>query len=113
MDPTYNPAAWSGNVTGIRFVDSFNMTGVFHLHDNNRYPHNRVGFRANASYKFNEGAARSRPEWPDWIKREPRSTCPRHPRRPGSECAQRSRDWIRSGLGGPHLLRVRSIPPST
>lgn len=56
VDPTYNPAAWSGNVTGIRFVDNFNFTGVFHLHDHNKYPHNREGFRANANYRFCQGA---------------------------------------------------------
>jgi hypothetical protein len=56
VDPTYNPAAWSGLVAGVRFVDSFNFTGVFHLHDFARYPHNREGFRANAKYSFAEGA---------------------------------------------------------
>lgn len=56
IDPTYNPAAWPNALSGIRFVDSLNFTGVFHLHDFSRYPHNREGFRANAKYSFAEGA---------------------------------------------------------
>lgn len=56
IDPNYNPASWPNGVLGVRFVDSFNFTGVFHLHDHGRYPHNRTGFRAHANYKFDQGA---------------------------------------------------------
>ena len=55
VDPTYNPAAWSGLVTGVRFIDTFNFTGVGHIYDSGRYPHNREGFRGNARYRFGEG----------------------------------------------------------
>lgn len=56
IDPTYNPASWPNALSGIRFVDSMNFTGLFHLHDFNRYPHNREGFRVNAKHGFAEGA---------------------------------------------------------
>lgn len=58
IDPNYNPAAWAGNVAGVRFPTDFNFTGVFHLHDFNKYPHNREGIRLNAKYRFfqNTGA---------------------------------------------------------
>lgn len=57
VDPNYNPASWSGNVTGVRFATNYNFTGTFHLHDFNRYPHNREGWRARAKYSFAEKRA--------------------------------------------------------
>lgn len=57
IDPNYNPAAWSGNVTGVRFATNYNFTGTFHMHDFNKYPHNREGWRARLKYRFAEKAA--------------------------------------------------------
>jgi hypothetical protein len=56
IDPTYSPASWPNGVVGLRLVDSFNFTGVFHLHDHARYPQNRQGVRANGRYRFAQGA---------------------------------------------------------
>lgn len=55
IDPNYQPAAWSGNVLGIRPVKPFNFTGTFHLFDSGRFPHNRTGWRINGDWKFHEG----------------------------------------------------------
>lgn len=55
VDPDYQPAAWFGNVLGGRPVKTGNFTGVFHLYDNGRYPHNRTGVRLNGDWKFDEG----------------------------------------------------------
>lgn len=52
IDPNYSPAAWFGNALGGRPVKSFNFTGVGHLYNNGKYPHNREGFRFKGSWKF-------------------------------------------------------------
>ena len=56
IDPNYMPAAWFGNVTGLRSVKSFTFVGAGHLQDNAKYPLNREGFRAKANWSFNDGA---------------------------------------------------------
>lgn len=65
VDPTYAPAAWSGNVLGIRLVRPLNYTGVFHLHDFLTYPHNREGFRLGARWTFDDkrGSLYARASW--------------------------------------------------
>ncbi len=57
VDPNYNPASWSGNVTGVRFATNYNFTGTFHLHDFNKYPHNREGWRGRAKLNLLEKRA--------------------------------------------------------
>ena len=58
VDPDYAPAAWFGNVLGGRPVKPFNFTGVFHLYDSGKYPHNRTGVRLRGNWKFDEGAGK-------------------------------------------------------
>ncbi len=54
--PNYNPASWAGNSLGVRFPTTFNFTGVFHLHDFLKYPHNRQGWRWNGRFAFHNEA---------------------------------------------------------
>jgi S-layer homology domain len=54
--PTYNPAGWDGNLNGARHISSLDWFGVFNLHDSEKYPHNREGFRLNARYNFAQDA---------------------------------------------------------
>lgn len=56
IDPNYSPSAWFGNVTGLRSVKTFTFVGAGHLFDNAKYPINREGFRAKASWRFDDGA---------------------------------------------------------
>lgn len=58
IDPDYQPAAWFGNVLGGRPVKPFNFTGVFHLYNNGKYPHNRTGVRLRGDWKFDRGAGK-------------------------------------------------------
>lgn len=54
VDANYAPAAWFGNSLGVRFPRSMNFTGVWHLHNFAKYPHNREGVRLSGNFKFNE-----------------------------------------------------------
>jgi S-layer family protein len=56
IDPRYAPAAWFGNVLGVRFPRSMNFTGVWHPHNFAKYPQNREGFRLNGDWSFNDEA---------------------------------------------------------
>lgn len=56
IDPNYMPAAWFGNVAGLRSVKNFMYIGAGHLQDNLKYPINREGFRAKATWKFHQGS---------------------------------------------------------
>ncbi len=54
VDPTYGPAAWFGNLLGARFPRPMNFTGVWHLHNFVKYPHNRKGVGFKAKWRFND-----------------------------------------------------------
>lgn len=58
VDPRYAPAGWFGNVLGLRFPRSVNFTGVWHLNNFAKYPHNREGFRLNGKWTFNDKAGK-------------------------------------------------------
>ena len=58
VDARYSPAAWFGNVLGVRFPRSMNFTGVWHPNDFARYPHNREGVRLRGEWSFNEAAGK-------------------------------------------------------
>ena len=56
IDPHYSPSAWFGNVTGLRSVKNFVFVGAGHMFDNGKYPINREGFRAKATWNFHKNA---------------------------------------------------------
>ncbi len=58
VDPDYAPAAWAGDVTGLRAVKQFSYPGVGFLIDNVRYPQNREGFRLKGDWTFDNKAGK-------------------------------------------------------
>ncbi len=54
VTPDYAPMLFSGSVLGMRTVRTWGLVGRFHLHDSNRYPHNRQGLGFTGKWLFND-----------------------------------------------------------
>ncbi len=52
--PDYAPMLFSGSLLGLRTVRTWGFVGRFHLHDSNRYPHNRQGLGFNGKWTFDD-----------------------------------------------------------